>query len=77
MPNNNSTCRYLGENDEFEHSPSDKRENQGENIAAWCDSKGETGAEVTKRWWEEMRKEGAGTDVWEVYDAIIERWKVL
>ena len=40
----------IGADEKFEHSPSEKRKNQGENIAAWCDAKGETATQVTKRW---------------------------
>lgn len=43
-------AKHLGENDLFEHSSADERENQGENIAAWCDATGETATQVTKRW---------------------------
>ena len=43
-------AKYMGENKKFEHSPGDKRDNNGENIAEWCDAKPENGSQVSFRW---------------------------
>ena len=43
-------AKYMGENKKFEHSPGDKRDNNGENIAEWCDVKPENGSQVSFRW---------------------------
>ena len=44
-------AKYLSENQKFEHSPEMKRDNNGENIAEWCDSKEENGGHVSLRWY--------------------------